>query len=392
MLCVLAIALGTSAGCGSDQRPATAPKYDISQLDSGNYPTTPRDPERARTDKSGHFLEAARIGAAMPLAADVDGKFAYKISIYIDRRLTPNFVPPDTYEPNTSDEFNSLAPGFVAGWHTHGQRRQSVGRELDMQALRFETANHARSALDRIADKLDEAAPGERVSIPGFPDARAKWSLNERRLEALLAQETMVLVVRIDDPVSEPPDPAPLAEIGQRAFTKMLEGLKSYTPTPLAQLGTLPMDIDGMLRRTLPLGDKSQFTADTDPSVVHTKQAWLHSTHYPNLSKSAYADAGVDLIGMSGAILYRTRDAASGERLIAALIGQESNKYKAIDSPPNMPGVQCFDRADPESYSSRYPAHCYVAYDRYVAEVSGDNPQDAHQRVAAQYKILASAG
>ncbi|WP_422615825.1 DUF7373 family lipoprotein [Nocardia lijiangensis] len=392
ILCVLAITLVASVGCGSDQGPSNASKYDVSQLDSGNYPTTPRDPEKARTDKSGRLLEAARIGAVVPLAADVDGKFAFKTTIYIDRRLTPDFIPRDINGANTPDEFNSMAPGFVAGWYTRGQRRQGIalGRALDMHTLRFETADQARAAADRIADRLDENAPGDRVAIPGFSSARGKWSLGKRRLEALLAQDALLLMVRVEDPVSEPADPAPLSELAQRAFTKMLDGLKNYTPTPLDQLNSLPIDVDGMLRRTLPLEDKSQFTANTDPSMVLTRQAWLHAAYQPNLVKAAYADAGVDLVGVSGGNLYRTRDFASSERLIAALNGQDSSKYKAIDSPPNMPGVQCFDRRNPKDSSSRYPPQCYFAYDRYVAEISGDNPQHVYQRVAAQYKILAS--
>ncbi|TQM28706.1 hypothetical protein FB390_0280 [Nocardia bhagyanarayanae] len=394
VLCVLVAALVASVSCGTDDESAGTPKYDVAQLDSGNYPTTPRDTEALRNDKRGKLLEAARIGAAVPLAADIDGKFAFKTTIYVDRRLTPDFRVPDIQGANKPAEFNSLAPGFVAGWYTRGQRREGIGlgRALDMHTLRFESADRARAAAGRIADKLDENAPGEPVSIPGLANTRAKWSRDKRRLETVLAQDTLLLIVRIEDPVSEPADPAPLAELAQRAFTKMLDGLKNYTPTPLDQLDSLPIDVDGMLRRTLPLEDKSQFTADTDPSMVLTRQAWLHASFYPNLAKAAYADAGVDLIGVSGSSLYRTRDFASSERLIAALIGQEGDKYKAMDGPPNMPGVQCFDRRNPKDSESRYPPQCYFAYDRYVAEVSGDNPQHVYQRVAAQYKILANEG
>lgn len=392
VLCVLAAALVASVSCGSDNESTNSPKYDVARLDSGNYPTTPRDVETMRNDNSGRLLEAARIGAVVPLAADIDGKFAFKTTIYVDRRMTPHYLPPDSSGVNKPDEFNSLAPGFVAGWYTRGQRREGIalGSALEMRTLRFETSDQARAAADRIADNLDASAPGDRVAIPGFPGARAKWSLEKRRVEALLVQDTLLLIVRVEDPVSEPADPAPLAELGHRAFTKMLDGLKNYTPTPLDQLRSLPIDVDGMLRRTLPLEDKSQFTADTDPSMVLTRQAWLHSAHYPNPTKAAYADAGVDLIAVSGVTLYRTRDAASSERLIAGLIGPEADEFKALDSPPNMPGVQCFDRRDPKASSSRYQPHCYLAFGRYVATIGGDNPQHVYQQVAAQYKILAS--
>ncbi|WP_280204236.1 DUF7373 family lipoprotein [Nocardia farcinica] len=392
LLCVAAAALTGLTACTSDPDHA-ASRYDLAQVDSGNYPTVPRDAETARTEYTGAMLEAARLGAALPLAADIDGKFAFRPTVYVDRRITPVKVPPDVSTFADLAEFTELTEGLVAGWNTRGQRRErpGVGSALEMFALRFESQAAAQTAGRRLAERLHSRTPGDPVAVPGLGDATATWSVSNRQLNAQLAREGMLLLVRVEDPVTEPPDSAPQAALAGRAFTEMLNGLNRYTPTPVDQFATLPVDAEQMLRRTLPLEDATQFTRGTDPSMVLTRQAWLHSSHFPTRAKAAYADAGVDLVAVSGATLYRTADAAAAERLVAALADEDSAHYAPMDSPPHMPGVRCHDRKDPKDSATRYPPICYLGYDRFVAVLTGDNQQHVYQQTAAQYKILAAS-
>lgn len=257
-----------------------------------------------------------------------------------------------------------------------------------MQTFRFESPDQARAAAPRFADVLDREAPGEQATIPEHPQARATWSPTGKSLDSLLVHDIYLLRVRVEEPVNDPPQMSALLELTQKALVKMVEGLRNFSPTPVDQLASLPGDTEGMLARTLPM-EESNAGDGPDPSMVLTRQAWLHSDNYPLLSKAAYADAGVDLVSVSGTTLIRTRDTPSAERLVAALIARAPEKYRTIDSPPNMPGVRCFERKDLNAMDVvSYPTHCYLISDRYVAYISGSNTQQVHQVTAAQYKIL----
>jgi predicted small lipoprotein YifL len=389
ILCLtIAATLGALTGCGDSGGSADSPDYDVAALDVGNYPTAPRDIEASRTAASGPRLEAARIGAATPLPMEVDGRLIFKPTLYWERRITP---ASSKELPSIADtEFKDLTAGLVAGWFTRGQRRESygLGRALEMYALRFTDATAAATAAARIAGRQQEVLPGTPMAIPGIPAATAKWSVTKRYLDAQLTKDTMLLMVRVEDPITEPVDTAPLAELTRRAFDKQLEGLKSYTPTPVDQLGSLPIDVDGMLSRTLQLERNASEKDNGDLSMVLAKQAALHAEFYPDLARAAFADTGVDLVTYSDDRVYRTKDNNAAERLIAAFIDQEAEGYKTIDSPPHMPGVECFDLKDPKGNTFRYPPVCYVAVDRYVARIENKNVQQLYQQVAAQYKLL----
>lgn len=336
------------------------------------------------------MLEAARLGAALPLAADIDGRLVFRTSVYIDRRITPVLLPPGVPVFESRAEFDELTPGFVVGWQSRGQRREGIGlgTALNMFTLRFDSPATAQAAADLIAARLQSKGPGDPVSIPDFADARAQWSAQYRRVDAQFVYGSMLLLVRAEDPVSEPAEPTASAALAQRAFRAIIDGLAEYTPTPVDQFGSLPIDTEAMLSRTLPLEDAGQFSQGTDPSMVLTRQAWLHSAFRADKAKAAYTDAEVDLVAISGAALYRAVDTRAAARLVAALIDAETAHYTPIDSPPNMPGTPCFDRKDPKSSAERYPPTCFLRSGRYVAVVEGDNPQHVYQQTAAQYRLL----
>lgn len=389
-LCIIVTAaIAAAAGCGGDDQAPTTPVIDVSRLDSGNYPVTPRDIEAIRVARTGAALESVRIGSSSPLPFDIDGRYAFQRLVNTDRRTTPE-APPEV-ESLSKAEWRDLTRGFIAGWEISGERRSIswLGRQVKMMVLRFPTAPDAEAAARRVADRQAENLPGDPVQIPGFPQSRAKWSVGKKYLDAWLANETMVVFAHMEDPVSEPADTTPLVDFIGKYFTKQIDMLKSYAPTPADQLGSLPIDVDGMLSRTLPLEDNQKIDRNYDNSVVLPTQAALHFELLPDLAKAAFDNAGVDFVTYSGARVYRTRDTDSTTRLIAAFVDMDSAGYKKIDSPPNMPNARCFNDNDPKWSSTRYPLVCFFAYDRYVARVTGHSVQELYQRTAAQYKLLA---
>lgn len=396
---LIAVVFGTNA-CGSDSAEGSdgsGRRYDVATLNSGNYPTAPVDVTNTRNTKegaeeAGRIREAVRIGNSTALAMDIDSRLVFDPHGYIKvTRITIPRVPPVFADVGIGEkEFDSLAPGFVAGWHTKGQRRKEVdyGRSLVMHVMRFAGPEEARSAVRNLADR----AMGEPTRITGYSEARAAV-LRERFhnrpfLSTWHAHGDMVLYVRINDPISIPFDPAPLVEITKNALDKQVEMLKNYTPIAVDKIASLPPDVDGMLSRTLPLGEESSHRV-FDPSGVYPRQAVLHTENFPNLAQAAYDDAGVDVVSVAMSTVYRTRDPASTTRLIAALEAQhDPDKYDKLNSPPDMPGTDCFTYKPGGSILTFAPV-CYVAFDRYVAEVGSHNLQELYQRTAAQYKLLA---
>ena len=277
------------------QKPADT--VDVTKLDSGNYPTTPRDIEQARTEDANRVREAIRIGNATTLVMDVESNLIFERRKYVDRSLSPK-DPPSIVGVN-DDDFVAATPGFMVGWFTTGQRRADpmIGKTVwgFFYTLRFGNAAQVDAALNALTDRTR----GEPLSIPGYPAARGKFRRDDMTVagasNAWLARGDLLLHVEVTDPLDIPADPAALATT-KRAFDKQLETLKTYTPTPPEQMSSLPLDVDGLLSRTLALDKDHTPVGGPDPRRSIPRQAALQLENFPNLAKAAYDDAGVDYV------------------------------------------------------------------------------------------------
>ncbi|MET8650241.1 DUF7373 family lipoprotein [Nocardia aurea] len=392
---LLALAL-TVGACGDDESttPKT-PEVQIGALDSGNHNTTPIDVERARTPESGSIREAIRIGAVTPLMVDIDNRLIFNSSAVFNRRLiTPTF-PPDVFVSTEvgPEEFNAVAPGLIAGWYSSGQRRDKaeLGRTATLHTLRFGDATLAGTALRALADRT----AGTEYAIPGHPETAAKASIgNSLRppaVDAWSAHNDMLIHVRVEDPLSVPVDPAPMAELAGRIIDRQIEMLSAYAPTPVDKIATQPLDVDGILSR-VPLYEKNDLPViGANPWGVYPRQVALQAEEQPHLARPAFADAGVEFLAIGNAVLvYRTQDNASTTRLIAALRSMivDEDIYQKADSPPNLPSAQCVEAKPNTTSTSRTRPLCWVPIGRDIAQVTGQNLQDTHQRTAAQYKLM----
>ncbi|MFI1240413.1 DUF7373 family lipoprotein [Nocardia salmonicida] len=375
-----------TAGCGSDSQPTT-PTVDLSQLDTGNYQSTPRDPNTSKADDTGQAIEAVRLGAAVPLPYDVDRSYGFQRLSSPAVRITSKI--PGSMTRIDDEEFPELTKGLIVGWETMGERRIQpfLGRQAWIYVYRFGTAAEATTAAQRIPEKQQERGAGSAAEIPGFPMARSNWA--GAALDSWMAQDTMVFGVRLEDPMTEPADPAAAIEFTNKAYTKIIEMLKGYSPTPVDKIAALPIDTDGMLSRTLP-SDKDYWVGKLPVGAVEPAQAALAYDNKPGTTKPAFIDAGVDLVSSDSHYfrVYRAKDAKATERLQAALIAPHLDDLKPVDSPRNLPDAACYDKKDGKSSSVK--AVCYVAFDRYLARISGFNIQEVRQQASAQYKMLAA--
>ncbi|WP_446224442.1 DUF7373 family lipoprotein [Nocardia sp. IBHARD005] len=387
-LCAALIAMViVTTGCGSDSQSDT-PTVDLSQLDTGNYQSTPRDPNTSKADDTGLAIEAVRLGAAVPLPYDVDRSYGFQRLSSPVVRMTSKI--PGTMTRIDDEVFPELTKGLIVGWETMGERRIQpfLGRQAWIYVYRFGTAAEAATAAQRIPEKQQERGAGIAVEIPGFPKARSNWA--RTALDSWMAQDTMVFGVRLDDPMTEPADPAAAIEFTNKAYTKIIEMLQGYSPTPADKIAALPIDTDGMLSRTLP-SDKNYWVGNLPVGAVEPAQAALAYDNTPGTTKPAFIDAGVDLVSSDSPYfrVYRAKDSKATERLQAALLAPHLDDLKPVDSPRNLPNAACYDRKE-DLKKTGVKATCYVAFDRYLARISGFNIQEVRQQTSAQYKMLAA--
>ncbi|MEV0333027.1 hypothetical protein [Nocardia sp. NPDC050717] len=383
-LAVLATACG-----GNDQEPSES-SVDLAALDVGSYPTVPIDVETVRTPASGAAREAIRIGSATPLPLEYDSRFTYFPQQVHGSRVTTAEPP---YFRGTGIEakaFTTEVPGLVAGWRMAATRRplENAGRGVETFTLRFETADLAK----RAAQTLMERAPGDIFPLGDFPESYTKVTTpdtNGGYLRTWMTQGDILLHIAIRDPVSRPYSPADDKEIAKRFLAKQLEKLRSYSPTPLGEIAQLPMDIDGLLSKTVPWTTPLGGGAAVYPVHVATSMMSPHDT-----MSAALVDAGVDYVALNAAIVARSRDDASAARLFAAYQREidERPGRVAVEPPPHLPGARCYSPdADPDNQTSSQSV-CRVQVGRYVASVTGLEVRDLRQRISAQYKLLATAG
>ncbi|MFI6955422.1 hypothetical protein ACIBJI_18325 [Nocardia sp. NPDC050408] len=388
LLCLAIAAILAMTACGGSDDPA--PAVDVSKLEAGNYPTTPRDIDKQRTAETGAVQESIRLAEFVPLIMDLDGRLIYNQRPFYLHPFTPQNPPRNGSLGGSVENFAEAAPGLVAGWTTSGHRRKdrSLGLNIDLTLLRFSNNAQAKTAMDVFSDEKNEKYPRKGpLAIPGYPNAKSALTQYDA-VETWIARDDYLLYTYLGNSLATPPDPAPLIDFTKQLFDKQFELLKGYTPTPSDKVAQEPADIDGLVARTLPNQPSAGYA---DITGAYTSHAALHLEERPDITKRAFDDAEVDLIAHSDSSIYRTADSAAAARLTASLLDQLTGLFQTTDSPPGLPAAKCSKKLDNDATKSRNLVEfiCYLPYNRYVAAITANQRQDLDQKLAAQYKLLA---
>ncbi|MGW5385256.1 DUF7373 family lipoprotein [Nocardia sp. NPDC003963] len=370
---VFVIVTAVATGCGIGHSGTEGAGVDLAALQTGNYPTTPRTPEELRTPATVAIQVALRLGEHVPLILETSPKLVFN-RVEHQRKYFTRLDP-----PKIVDNFSTLAPGFVAGWETTGQRRadELQGRSVDLVVLQFSTPKQATDAARALTDALwhSRYPPLGTLPIPGYPDAYGQ-TREYGAISAAAARDRFVLWTYIGGGVDIPPNRNELAVLAGKVFDTQFDHLRDYEPPAESETAELPVDRDGILEYALPPSDgaaEGVMSADTA----------LHLLQRPDLTKRAFDDARVDLVVDSETQIYRAGDDAAAERLLAYFAAQLDPEEKPVDSPPGLPGAHCVE--NPETTGS---LKCLFTVGRYTAIVAGTQIQDLHQKVAAQYTLL----
>ncbi|MFE9787909.1 hypothetical protein ACFYO7_21275 [Nocardia salmonicida] len=389
-LCAAFIVLATATGCGATESGADHPStIDLDQLETGNYQSVPRNANEAKVDDSGLAIEAVRLGAAMPIPHDIDPSYGFQSQSNGRFRVTPTI--PMSLSRVENNEFLEFTKGLMVGWSTSGHRRlnSTVGRQAFLYSFRFSSSSEAEVAMDRIISE-QQRRPSQHnrvVDIPGFPNARTNWDVTDSN--SWMTHGIMLFGVRVVDLLGGPPTPDPSIDFTAKAYAKIIEMAAAYVPTPISETSALAIDVDSMLSRTLP-GDKDSQIDGISDGAVEPLQAALVREHRPGSTKPALLDAGVDMVSSEAyTSVYRAKSSEAADRLMIALLATNSDYRQPINSPRNLTIAKCFEAKDSYVPSTVDRPICYVAFDRYLAQVEALTVPDLLQRTAAQYKLLA---
>ncbi|MVU78937.1 hypothetical protein GPX89_17000 [Nocardia sp. ET3-3] len=398
----LAFSLFASAGCGSESHAAEGPAIDLNKLDTGSYQTKPQDFVPKDPARAARTTEALRLGDIMPLPMEIDPALTHNDDgphpfTGAEEAAIPALPGGNSFLNGLNyTDFTANTAGFVAGFATAAGSDADYGAayHLTDAVMIFDSDHAAVSAAKALATSgfyQNPAQPNARdataVQSTIHPNAEVRWIPNEQFLASWYPVGTFVVLTIVSNSENrrlEQSDLPGLLALSDKAIDVTTEKLTSFRPTRVDELGSLPIDRDGMLRLTLPRppGDT---TADTFDGTLDRHGALQTTNSDPATMAALYDKNGVDAVSYGAGLLVRTRDGAAQSYLDAAY---GSRFERRIDSPPGLPNARCTKYHGPSAHA--FPFACQVAHGRYVASVWSQQQQDVYQRIAAQYAILAN--
>ncbi|MFD4460719.1 hypothetical protein [Nocardia sp. NPDC058480] len=393
VVCLLATGCG-----GSEAIPVAAPEVqvDLSRLDVGNYPSKPVPLGMAKTDDEAALVEARRIAEVMPLPIDIDPALNFTNRFNQSRTFTDVSQYPLSRDLLMSrEDFNTFAPGFISGYYTEGRTNfnTNLSWSLNNYTLLFTDAEAAKKAVGALGAKHQEilGVNYEGTRLARFPESHAVWTPRADAIYVWHSVDKFLVLTIIRDTLSDQIGSDDLPGMQARAekvIAAIQPRLSKFTPTPRDKWGTLDRDVDGMLAITVPATNDSVTNSATIPTAYQKYGALQVSLNITEDQK-LFDETGVDVAAFNGGELYRTKNADSAQ-LFEKRRGERGRMFIVAPSPPGLPSAKCHENR--EKFRGTNPRYyCTISFGRYAAEISANQLTDAHQRISAQYSLLANS-
>jgi len=367
------------------------------QLDPGSYPTTAGPPlGDAGSSQVGRLVEATRMAGFVvgPWQAD------------------PNVSAAGANAAAVIDDFHQFArvlwPPIAGGAYGlpflvgFSAERQSTGPDpktlLRNAVLRFADPTTASTAAAGLHDRAmhmpkDPRAtpivtgPEQAIPIPGHPEAAAalltfqEGAQSVRELSVFTAHGPYVLVQVARCPAG-PDCETPLAA---HTLDLQLPLIDKFAPTAADQFAALPRDPTGLVARNLPL-PADQATPTT--GAAYDPAGALQFESDPVHTGPALTAAGVDEVAINLTTVYQAADPARAQTLAEAYSDTAAKTEGAQPAPPvpGLPQSRCTRVPEAGGLIPRY--WCLAAAGRYTIKAVARQVDNAHQQIAAQYRIL----
>lgn len=380
-----------AAGCGSGHGGQAAdPAIDIGTLDFGPYDATPQAMGKPKNHDQARMMEAERLGDTVPLAMDIDPALTFG-----GGTGTVVFEDPQATELHNFGDFGHIAqdaPTLIGGYISYGiDSRTNDGIELVNAVMLFPDEKQAADAATALEHRdFTDKPDNQPVPIPEYPGAHAHWEPGTQAIDSWYATGKMVVFTSDYDHTKiwfHHTDLPALVAMVTKSLNTVVPAIAKFTPTPVNELDDKPMDIDGMLGRTMVRPKAATGEWMNPPVVLHAHAALGWSTD-PITDQQTFQKDGVDLYAEYGNILYRARDAAAAQDMRDEL-GDPAKNFKSAAPPRNLPIAKCRQYHGPAGDAVHF--YCSVAYGRYAAQSWGEQLLDAQQRISAQYAILVRA-
>ncbi|KXO89095.1 DUF7373 family lipoprotein [Tsukamurella pseudospumae] len=339
-------------------------------LDVGRFPTTIREVP-SPSNENAWIIEGNRMADALIQVNEVDprmkiggaGLRSYPVLTGIQLKQR---VPDATYNAFYD---NKMRVGMTT---TRGDSFDNPTVATRIGLYRFDTPDAAAKALAAIK----AATAGQRqIPITGT-DGVSATEFKPGTVDSYRVEGPFVINVSGTAPATDD-----AAKFVAKAYTLEIPKVKSFSPTPVASIQSLPGDKDGILSRTL-MQQSSALSSLSN--AYYGLDAMLHRIR--DISDAdIYRKAGVDLVGEGAAIVYRTRDAAAATDMAAALVSttRADKNHVAAASPTALPQAQCTERRETQTFN------CAVAVGRWAATAGGESLAESQQAISAQFTILA---
>lgn len=421
---LLIATLVTAAGCGEVRSglPA-AGEIDVRHLDVGPYSTEPIDTYKEYSHSVANGFESGIIRLTNHTATglDIDPKLKFGTGtqsiapLSMDTTANVSDVEKILSKAGAAAAVrNKVMFGFASGSSDHEPDRSGTSMPaatlVTLGVMQFPTeADAARAAGEIEQADFDVARDANRsVQLKNFPEAHSHWQPGTPTLGSLISRSRYVVSLFVQVPDGGLPDIEALAE---KAYAKQLPMLDALPPLSASDAVKLDPDTDGMLRRII--NPNKLYTPASGSLATYDEQGFLHfqndraaakslfeATHLDRFTVSdAYIPSAVDYSAAGnaqafgkgifknatgGAILYRSSGAASAADAYSRLLEAPDARM----SPKNVPDSKCAQLPDSGNYRQ---FSCAVRYHNFVAVVWGRQLDDAQQRAAAQYALLANS-
>ncbi|WP_446224437.1 DUF7373 family lipoprotein [Nocardia sp. IBHARD005] len=388
-------------GCGSEVGgTALAGEIDVRTLDVGKYPTLPVSAyyEYKNSFTNGQALASMRLADNLVLGTEVDPKLKYgawdsfapeRLPYAMGNRLQPILKEHRMlYGFSTASSDKEYFTGFALA--PGDDELADIQRSLQptyfgIRVMQFPNQVAAARAAESIESLDFSVAPdqNQKVSLDKYPAAQAHWRPGIPTMAVTIARGSYAAILNVGVPS---PDLAQLKDLADRVLDIQLPALDKLPPLTPMEILMLDNDPARLLERAL---NREQLGGpETNRSASYGLKGFLHVRRDEQEHQALYQENGVEHVGIGWeATVFRARDTLSAEKFQTGLF--EGPRFGPAAPPTAVPNTTCIENKVTSSDTKRFS--CSVRYRQYVAVVSSHQINDAYQRAAAQYAVLANA-
>ncbi|CAJ1582541.1 DUF7373 family lipoprotein [[Mycobacterium] wendilense] len=176
------------------------------------------------------------------------------------------------------------------------------------------------------------------------------------------------------------------AEMVAATLDQQIPLVELFEPTPVADLGALPLDATGLVARTLPPDPENRkvYEGSYGPHGI------LAFSNAPAVDAQLFEDTGVTEAVIGRTTTYAARDADGAHRLVEQFAETMTERgFQPAAGVAGLPAARCLQKLPPANARGVAPRfYCAAAADEIAFEASAGQLGDVHQMAAAQYLML----